>query len=54
VLGIFVGEALRTRDVTTAWRATVATLKGFGIAGLVQFTAGLLMVFGWVVWVVAG
>ncbi len=54
VLGIFLGEALRTRDVTTAWRATVATLKGFGIAGLVQFTAGLLMVFGWVVWVVAG
>ena len=37
-----------------AWRATVGTLKGFGIAGLVQFTAGLLMVFGWVVWVVAG
>jgi uncharacterized protein YqgC (DUF456 family) len=54
VLGIFVGEALRTRDLRTAQRATVATVKGFGLAGLAQFAAGLAMVTAWLVWVVSG
>ena len=52
--GIFVGEHLRTGDPTAAWRATTATLAGFGLAALAQLGAGLLMVLLWVVWVLAG
>jgi uncharacterized protein len=54
VLGVFLGEALRTRDSAAAWRSTLATLKGFGLAGLLQVAAALSMVVVWVAWVVAG
>lgn len=46
-LGIYVGEHLRTKDPRTAWRATAATLKGFGLAALAQFGAGVFMVVLW-------
>jgi uncharacterized protein len=52
-LGIYVGEHLRTRDAATAWRATWATLKGFGLPALAQFGAGVAMVILWVIWVIA-
>lgn len=52
-VGIFVGEQARTGDRDLAWRATKATLTGFGLAALVQFLAGALMVVTWVVWLVA-
>ncbi|HEX6417893.1 MAG TPA: DUF456 domain-containing protein [Acidimicrobiales bacterium] len=54
VLGIYVGERLRTRDTVAAWQATRATIVGFGIAALVQFGAALAMIAAWVVWVLAG
>ena len=54
VLGIYVGEHLRTRDAGAAWTATRATVTGFGIAALLQFAAALAMIVVWVVWVVAG
>ena len=50
-LGIYLGEHLRTRDAGTAWRATVATLKGFGLAAIAQFAAGVTMVLLWLGWV---
>jgi uncharacterized protein YqgC (DUF456 family) len=50
-LGIYLGEHLRTRDAGTAWRATVATLKGFGLAAITQFAAGVTMVLLWLGWV---
>jgi uncharacterized protein len=53
VLGIYVGEQARTRDPAAAWRATRATIAGFGIAALVQLAAALAMIVAWVVWVVA-
>jgi uncharacterized protein YqgC (DUF456 family) len=53
VAGIYVGEHLRTRDAATAWRATRATLVGFGWAALVQLAAALLMIALWVAWVLA-
>jgi uncharacterized protein YqgC (DUF456 family) len=53
VLGIFAGETLRTRDVRAAWRSTVATVKGFGLASLAQLAVGLLMAVTWLAWVVA-
>jgi uncharacterized protein YqgC (DUF456 family) len=52
-LGIFVGEQLRTKDTGLAWRATRATLTGFGVAALVQVGAALAMVAAWVVWLLA-
>src|SRR5829696_7331499 len=52
-LGIYLGEHLRTRDPSVAWRATTATLKGFGLAALAQFGAGLAMVVLWLGWVIA-
>jgi hypothetical protein len=54
VLGIYVGERLRTGDTIAAWRATRATISGFGIAVLVQFTAALSMIAVWLVWVIIG
>jgi hypothetical protein len=54
VLGIYVGERLRTGDASAAWRATRATIAGFGLAALVQFAAALGMIALWVVWVVVG
>jgi uncharacterized protein YqgC (DUF456 family) len=51
-LGIYLGEHLRTRDPAVAWRATVATLKGFGLAAAAQFGAGLAMVLLWLGWVI--
>ena len=52
VLGIYVGEHLRTHDARAAWAATRATIAGFGIAALLQLAAALAMITVWVVWVV--
>src|SRR4029453_1954717 len=50
--GISVGERLRTGDSAAAYRATRATITGFGVAALVQFAAALSMIAVWVVWVI--
>jgi uncharacterized protein len=50
--GLYLGELRRTQDATTAWRATWATLVGFGVASLVQFGLGMAMALTWLVWVV--
>lgn len=50
-VGIFVAELARSGDRGTAWRTTRATLKGFGLATLVQLADGLLMAAVWVAWV---
>lgn len=52
-LGIYVAERWRTADPGAAWRTTKATLKGFGLAAILQLAAGLVMAAVWVVWVVA-
>ena len=52
VLGIYIGEHMRTRDPGAAWITTRATITGFGIAALIQFGAALAMIAVWVVWVV--
>ena len=52
-LGIYLGERLRTGAHAPAWRATVATVKGFGAGVLVQLAAGVAMVLTWAVWAVA-
>lgn len=54
VLGVYVGEHVRTHDAAAARRATWATITGFGVAALAQFAAALAMIAVWVAWVVAG
>jgi uncharacterized protein YqgC (DUF456 family) len=51
-IGIYVAEHWRTGDSGAAWRTTKATLKGFGLAAILQLAAGLAMAAVWVVWVV--
>ena len=53
VVGIYVGERLRTGDGDAAWRTTRATVRGFGLAALAQLGAALVMAAIWVVWVLA-
>lgn len=52
VAGIYLGERARTKDHGAAWRATTATVRGFGLATLAQLAAGLVMALVWVVWVI--
>lgn len=54
VVGIYVGERLRTGDGAVAWRSTIATVKAFGLAALAQIAAGIAMVLTWIVWVGVG
>ena len=50
-LGIYVGERARSGGShEVAWRATAATLRGFGIGALAQLAAGVLIVLVWVAW----
>ena len=49
--GVYLGELLRTSDGGDAWRATWATIKGFGVATLLQFLAAFLMSAAWGAWV---
>jgi uncharacterized protein len=53
VAGVYVGEWQRTGSGAAAWRTTRATLKGFGLAALVQLAIALAMAATWVVWVLA-
>lgn len=51
-LGVYLGERSRTGAHDPAWRATLATLKGFGVGALAQLVAAIAMAVVWVVWVV--
>lgn len=51
VAGVYLGEWQRTGDGGMAWRATRATLTGFGVAAILQFAAAILIAVTWAVWV---
>jgi uncharacterized protein YqgC (DUF456 family) len=53
VAGVYAGELQRTGSGAAAWRATRATLQGFGLAALLQLATALVMAATWAVWVVA-
>jgi uncharacterized protein YqgC (DUF456 family) len=53
VLGVFVAELARLRDLAAAGRSTGNVLVGIGIGMLVEMTAGLAMVVIWSVGVLA-
>lgn len=50
VIGIYVAELLQGKQRDAALQSTVATLKGMGIALLVEFFAGMLCLAVWLVW----
>jgi len=54
VLGVFLGEVVRTGDAPAAWHTTAATIKGFGVASVLQVLVALAMVTTWVAWFVLG
>lgn len=47
VLGIYVAELVRLRDLGKAWPATVAALKAAGIALLVELAGALVAAGAW-------
>ena len=53
ILGILVGEQVRTHDTRAALRTTRATLVGFGVAALLQMGAGTIMIVCWLAWVLS-
>ena len=58
VIGLFVGalagllavEMLLKGNWDDAWKATVATAKGFGISAVIDFGLGMMMIACWSVW----
>lgn len=52
LLGLYLGERHRTRNPASAWRATRATVIGFGLATLAQFAAALAMAATWLAWLI--
>ena len=47
IVGVFVVEVLRLRDLRTAWPATWEAMKASGLATLIELTAGLLATALW-------
>jgi uncharacterized protein YqgC (DUF456 family) len=54
LLGTFLVEYLRRKDVSQASRATAGMGIGYGLAFVVKIGLSLAMVAAWVVWVVVG
>lgn len=54
VVGVWLAETARLRDARAAWRVTVGVLRGFGLAALVEFSLGTVMIGCWAVWVLLG
>jgi uncharacterized protein YqgC (DUF456 family) len=46
---VFLAELVRVQDVRSAWRSTLAVLRGVGIGLLVELTAAVLMFGTWLV-----
>lgn len=51
VAGVWLAETARLRDARAAWQVTVGVLLGFGLAALVEFSIGTVMIACWVAWV---
>lgn len=49
VAAVLLVEWLRTRDLPTAWRATLRALQATGLTILVELAAALLVVGAWIV-----
>ena len=52
VAGVFLTEAIRLKELASAWRATLATLKSIGVSMIVEFGAASMMAIAWVTAVV--
>jgi uncharacterized protein YqgC (DUF456 family) len=45
--GVFAGELWATRDASSAWGRTLATIKGVGLGIVIQLAAGVAMIGIW-------
>lgn len=51
LLGVFLVEYLRLRDVEKAWVSTRGMAAGCGMAVLLRFGLGVVMILMWLLWV---
>ena len=54
VLGVFLVEYYRRRNVKEAWKATTGTLWGIGLSFGLQVVIGVMLLALWGLWVFAG
>jgi hypothetical protein len=47
VLGVFVAELVRLRDVGPAWPSTWKAIKAVGFSMLIEIGAGMLILVSW-------
>lgn len=52
--GVYLGERARGAEHEPAWRATVATLVGFGIGALVEILSAAVCIAIWLSWAIFG
>jgi hypothetical protein len=51
-VGIVASSLAQTRNLRSAWTATLSTLRSMLIASGIQFAAGFAMIIAWVIWLV--
>jgi hypothetical protein len=51
-VGIVASSLAQTRNLRSAWTATLSTLRSMLIASGIQFAAGFAMILAWVIWLV--
>lgn len=54
VAGVYLGERLQNKMHEQAMQATIATIKGIGVAIIVELGAALLCFGVWIAWVLVG
>ena len=50
LIGIFIVELIRLKDLRHAWKSLRSMATGCGWAFVVRFLFGLIMIFWWVLW----
>ncbi len=51
LVGIFIIELIRLKDLRHAWKSLRSMAAGCGWAFFVRFILGLIMIFWWIIWV---
>jgi hypothetical protein len=49
VVGLYLGELVRLRDLRAAWETTWSALQGYGVGTIVQMLAGAAIIAVWLV-----
>jgi uncharacterized protein len=54
LLGVFIVEWIRTRNLKGAWQSTLSMASGWGWSLVIRFGIGMIMIGGWLLWVFGG